>query len=65
MMRSGGTAGALIHVQGNHFTIAGNSIIQADQCIWVIDAPLLGADSVILTNFANNANDNPLQEHLH
>jgi autotransporter-associated beta strand protein len=57
MIRSGGTAGALVHVQGNHYTIAGNSIIQADQCIWVIDAPLLGADNVILTNFANNAND--------
>lgn len=57
MLRSGGTAGALIHLQGNHFTIAGNSIIQADQCIWVVDAPLLGADNVILTNFANNAND--------
>ncbi len=57
MLRSGGTAGALIHVAGNHYTIAGNSIIQADQCIWVIDAPLLGADGVILTNYANNAND--------
>src|ERR1041385_2631350 len=57
MIRSGGTAGALIHIAGNHYTIAGNSIIQADQCIWVIDVPLLGGDSVILTNFANNAND--------
>jgi len=57
MLRSGGTAGAFIHVAGNHYTIAGNSIIQADQCIWVIDAPLLGGDSIILTNFANNAND--------
>jgi fibronectin-binding autotransporter adhesin len=57
MLRSGGTAGAFIHIAGNHYAIAGNSIIQADQCIWVIDAPLLGTDSVILTNFANNAND--------
>jgi autotransporter-associated beta strand protein len=57
MLRSGGTAGALIHIQGNHYTIAGSSIIQADQCIWVIDVPLLGGDNVILTNFANNAND--------
>lgn len=57
MLRSGGTAGALIHIQGNHFTIAGSSIMQADQCIWVVDAPLLGGDNVILTNFANNAND--------
>src|ERR1051325_5246078 len=47
MMRSGGTAGAIIHVQGNHFTIAGNSIIQADQCIWSIEMPLLGGDSII------------------
>lgn len=57
MLRSGGTAGTSIHLQANHFTIAGNSIIQADQCIWVVDAPLLGADNIILTNFANNAND--------
>jgi fibronectin-binding autotransporter adhesin len=57
MIRSGGTAGALIHLAGNHYTIMGNSTIQADQCIWVIDVPLLGGDSVILTNFANNAND--------
>src|SRR5262245_6633321 len=57
MLRSGGTAGALIHIQGNHYTIAGSSIIQADQCIWVIDVPLLGGDNIILTNFANNAND--------
>src|SRR5665213_1160386 len=57
MIRSGGTAGALIHISGNHYTIAGNSIIQADQCIWVIDSPLLGGNNVILTNFANNAND--------
>ena len=57
ILRSGGTAGALIHIAGNHYTIAGNSGIWADQCIWVIDAPLLGGDSVILTNFANNAND--------
>ena len=57
MIRSGGTAGALIHIAGNHYTIAGSSIIQADQCIWVIDVPLLGGDNVILTNFANNAND--------
>ena len=57
LLRSGGTAGALIHIAGNHFTIAGNSSIWADQCIWVIDSPLIGGDSVILTNFANNAND--------
>jgi autotransporter-associated beta strand protein len=57
MIRSGGTAGALIHIQANHYAIAGNSTILADQCIWVIDAPLLGADNVILTNSANNAND--------
>lgn len=57
MLRSGGTAGALVHITGNHFTIAGNSIMQADQCIWVVDSPLLGGDNVILTNFANNAND--------
>jgi autotransporter-associated beta strand protein len=57
MLRSGGTAGAFIHIAGNHYAIAGSSIIQADQCIWVIDVPLLGADNVILTNFANNAND--------
>ena len=31
--------------------------MQADQCIWVVDSPLLGGDNVILTNFANNAND--------
>lgn len=58
LMRSGGTAGALIHIQGNVYVIAGtNSAINADQCIWVIDSPLVGADNVILTNFANNAND--------
>lgn len=57
VMRSGGTAGAFIHITGNHYTIAGTSAIWADQCIWVIDAPLLGGDNVILTNFANNAND--------
>jgi autotransporter-associated beta strand protein len=57
MLRSGGTAGAIVHLSGNHFTIAGNSIMQADQCIWVVDMPLLGGDTVILTNFANNAND--------
>jgi autotransporter-associated beta strand protein len=57
MIRSGGTAGALINVTGNHYTIAGSSIFQADQCIWVIDSPLLGGDNVILTNYANNAND--------
>ncbi len=57
MIRSGGTAGALIHIQGNHYTMLGSSSIQADQCIWVIDSPLLGGDSVIVTNFANNAND--------
>lgn len=56
-IRSGGTAGALVHVAGNHYTIAGSSTFTADQCIWVIDAPLLGGDGVILTNFANNAND--------
>jgi hypothetical protein len=57
LMRSGGTAGAFIRVQGNHYMIAGSSTIFADQCIWVYDAPLLGGDNVILTNFANNAND--------
>ena len=57
MIRSGGTAGAIIHIQGNHYTMLGNSSIQADQCIWVIDSPLIGGDSVIVTNFANNAND--------
>jgi autotransporter-associated beta strand protein len=57
LLRSGGTAGALIHIAGNHFTIADVSAIWADQCIWVIDAPLLGGDSVVLTNFANNSND--------
>lgn len=57
VIRSGGTAGAFIHLQGNHFTVAGTSGIWADQCIWVVDVPLLGGDSVILTNFANNAND--------
>lgn len=57
MIRSGGTAGALVHISGNHYTIAGSSVFQADQCIWVIDSPLLGGDNVILTNFANNAND--------
>ncbi len=57
IIRSGGTAGALIHIAGNHYSIAGNSSIWADQCIWVIDSPLIGGDSVILTNFANNAND--------
>ncbi len=57
MIRSGGTAGALIHILGNQYTIAGNSIIQADQCIWVIDLPIVGGDNIVLTNFANNAND--------
>jgi len=57
VIRSGGTAGALVHIAGNHYTIAGNSQFQADQCIWVIDSPLLGGDGVILTNYANNAND--------
>lgn len=57
MIRSGGTAGALIHIQANQYTIAGTSTFQADQCIWIIDAPLVGGDSIILTNFANNAND--------
>lgn len=57
LIRSGGTAGALIHVQGNVYAIAGTSAINADQCIWVIDSPLVGADNVILTNFGNNAND--------
>src|SRR5215831_18319118 len=37
MLRSGGTAGAFIHIAGNHYAIAGSSIIQADQCIWIID----------------------------
>src|SRR6185503_6920782 len=57
MIRSGGTAGALIHIQGNGYTMQGKSSILADQCIWVIDSPLIGGDSVILTNNANNAND--------
>ncbi len=57
MIRSGGTAGALIHIQGNGYTMLGKSCIQADQCIWVIDSPLFGGDSVIVTNSANNAND--------
>lgn len=57
MLRSGGTAAAFVHIQGNHFTIAGNSIIQADQTIYVIDSPLLGGDGVILTNNANNSSD--------
>ncbi|HXS69629.1 MAG TPA: autotransporter-associated beta strand repeat-containing protein, partial [Candidatus Polarisedimenticolia bacterium] len=57
MIRSGGTAGAIIHLMGNQYTIAGNSIIQADQCIWSIDMPIVGGDNIILTNFANNAND--------
>lgn len=57
LLRSGGTAAALVHIVGNHYTIAGNSQINADQTIWVIDSPLLGADTVILTNFANNSSD--------
>lgn len=57
MVRSGGTAAAIVHISGNHYTIAGNSIIQADQAIFTIDAPLLGADNVILTNNANNSTD--------
>ena len=57
IIRSGSTAGALLTLTGNHYTIAGNSSIWADQSIWIIAAPLLGGDSVILTNFANNAND--------
>ncbi len=36
---------------GNLWTIAGNSTIISDQGnIWVVDAPLLGGDNVILTN---------------
>ncbi|HLX69511.1 MAG TPA: autotransporter-associated beta strand repeat-containing protein [Verrucomicrobiae bacterium] len=57
LIRSGGTAGAIIHIQGNVYAIAGTSAINADQCIWIIDSPLIGGDSIILTNFANNAND--------
>jgi len=45
------TAGAMLRSGGNrrrdhstsrpnHFTIAASSIMQADQCIWVVDAPL-------------------------
>ena len=57
IIRSGSTAGSIVTIAGNHYTIAGNSSIWADQTIWVITCPLLGGDSVILTNFANNAND--------
>jgi autotransporter-associated beta strand protein len=57
LLRSGGTAGALIHIAGNYLTIAGTCAIWADQCVWVIDVPLVGGDGVILTNFANNATD--------
>jgi autotransporter-associated beta strand protein len=56
-IRSGSTPGSLVHIVGNHYAIAGNSTLQADQTIWLIDSPLLGADSVILTNYGNNAND--------
>jgi autotransporter-associated beta strand protein len=57
IIRSGATANSVVTVAGNHYTIAGTSAIWADQTIWVISLPLLGADNVILTNFANNAND--------
>jgi len=50
LVRSGGTVGQLVHIAGNHWTIAGNSGIQADQSVFIIDCPLLGGDSVILTN---------------
>lgn len=57
LVRSGGTAGASVHIQGNHYAISGTSAINADQTIWIIDSPLIGSDNVILTNFGNNAND--------
>lgn len=55
IVRSGAANGSIIHIAGNHYTIAGNSEIRADQNIWIIDSPLLGADNVILTNNLNNA----------
>jgi fibronectin-binding autotransporter adhesin len=57
IIRSGSTAGTLLTIAGNHYTIAGTSSIWADQTIWIIASPLLGGDSVVLTNFANNGND--------
>jgi fibronectin-binding autotransporter adhesin len=57
IIRSGAAAGEILTLIGNHYTIAGTSSIWADQTIWVISSPLLGGDNVILTNFANNAND--------
>ena len=49
-IRSGAFNGSIVHIAGNHFTIAGTSQLWADQNIWIIDSPLLGGDSVILTN---------------
>lgn len=57
VIRSGGTVGSQIHIAGNHYAIAGSSQFLADQCVWIIDSPLLGGDSVILTNSANNNPD--------
>ena len=51
MQRSGGTAGALIHLQGNHFTIAGNSLILGRSMGLTNGCSFLGRGlNVILTN---------------
>jgi autotransporter-associated beta strand protein len=55
IVRSGDANGVIVHIAGNHYTIAGTSSIWADQNIWIIDSPLLGGDSVILTNDTRNA----------
>lgn len=56
LVRSGAANGTIVHIAGNHFTIAGSSELRADQTSWIIDSPLLGSDSIILTNHYSNNN---------
>jgi autotransporter-associated beta strand protein len=53
IVRSGNANGTIITFAGNHYTIAGNSAIWADQSEFIIASPLLGSDGVFLTNRVN------------
>lgn len=56
LVRSGAANGTIVHIAGNHYTIAGGSELRADQTTWIIDSPLLGADNIIFTNHYSNNN---------
>jgi fibronectin-binding autotransporter adhesin len=55
IIRSRGGHTLAVTIAGNMFAVAANSTILADQNGWIIRSPLVGTDTVVLTNSPNSA----------